>query len=94
MLAAVLVRPREFELKELEIPEPASDEVRMKGRILRDLFFQSGSLERRSLVFVSVSAGAPGHESVGVVDQLGTEVTGLKVGQHVSMLGNSGFAEY
>jgi threonine dehydrogenase-like Zn-dependent dehydrogenase len=37
---------------------------------------------------------APGHESVGVVDQLGAGVSGLEVGTHVSMLGNSGFAEY
>jgi D-arabinose 1-dehydrogenase-like Zn-dependent alcohol dehydrogenase len=30
MLAAVLMRPGQFELKELEVPKPASDEVRMK----------------------------------------------------------------
>jgi 2-desacetyl-2-hydroxyethyl bacteriochlorophyllide A dehydrogenase len=94
MLAAVLVRPREFELKELEILEPAADEVRIKVEYCGICSSNLAPWKGAPWFSYPFPPGAPGHESVGVVDQVGTKVSGLKAGQHVSVLGNSGFAEF
>jgi 2-desacetyl-2-hydroxyethyl bacteriochlorophyllide A dehydrogenase len=94
MLAAVLVRPGQFELKELEVPKPASDEVRMKVEYCGICSSNLAPWRGAPWFTYPFPPGAPGHESVGVVDQLGAGVSGFEVGAHVSMLGNSGFAEY
>jgi NADPH2:quinone reductase len=94
MVAAVLVAPRQFELRELEIPEPAPDEVRIRveycGICSSNLGPWSG-LPRFSYPF---PPGAPGHESGGVVERLGANVLDLKIGEQVAALGNRGFAQY
>jgi NADPH:quinone reductase len=94
MRAAVLMSPRRLELQEFQIPEVGSDEVRIRveycGICSSNLAPWKGD-PRFSYPF---PPGAPGHESVGVVEQLGAGVVGLKVGEYVSVLGNRGFAEY
>ena len=94
MWAAVLVSPRRFELQKFETPKVGSDEVRIRveycGICSSNLAPWRGD-PRFSYPF---PPGAPGHESVGVVEQLGAGVVGLKVGEYVSVLGNRGFAEY
>jgi 2-desacetyl-2-hydroxyethyl bacteriochlorophyllide A dehydrogenase len=94
MLAAVLVRPRGFELQELEILEPAADEVRIKVEYCGICSSNLAPWKGAPWFSYPFPPGAPGHESVGVVDQVGKEVSGLKAGQPVSVLGNSGFAEF
>ena len=94
MLAAVLVRPRQFELKELEVPEPVSDEVRVKVEYCGICSSNLAPWKGAPWFSYPFPPGAPGHESVGVVEQLGANVSGLKIGERVSMLGNTGFAEY
>jgi 2-desacetyl-2-hydroxyethyl bacteriochlorophyllide A dehydrogenase len=94
MLAAVLVSPGQFEVKELEVPEPASDEVRMKVEYCGICSSNLAPWRGAPWFNYPFPPGAPGHESVGVVESVGANVSGLEVGTHVSMLGNSGFAEY
>ena len=94
MLAAVLVRPGRFELKELVIPKPAYDEVRMKVEFCGICSSNLAPWRGAPWFTYPFPPGAPGHESVGVVEQLGANVSELEVGTRVSMLGNSGFAEY
>src|ERR1700740_998784 len=94
MRAAVLSGPRRFEFKELEIPEPAPDEVRIKVEYCGICSSNLAPWRGAPWFTYPFPPGAPGHESVGVVDQLGAGVSGFEVGAHVSMLGNSGFAEY
>jgi 2-desacetyl-2-hydroxyethyl bacteriochlorophyllide A dehydrogenase len=94
MRAAVLVSPRQFQLKELEVPEPASDEVRMKVEYCGICSSNLAPWKGAPWFSYPFPAGAPGHESVGIVEQLGAKVSDLEVGEHVSMLGNNGFAEY
>src|ERR1700722_5455337 len=94
MWAAVLVSPRRFELQKFETPKVGSDEVRIRveycGICSSNLAPWRGD-PRFSYPF---PPGAPGHESVGVVGQLGAGVGGVKGGEYVSVLGNRGFAEY
>jgi NADPH:quinone reductase len=94
MRAAVLVGPRQFELKELEVPEPGSDEVRIKVEYCGICSSNLAPWKGAPWFSYPFPPGAPGHESVGIVEQLGTKVSDLGVGEHVSMLGNNGFADY
>ena len=94
MRAAVLVSPRRFELEETGIPAPASDEVRMKVEFCGICSSNLAPWKGAPWFSYPFPPGAPGHESVGVLEQLGTNVSGMEIGQHVSMLGNNGFAEY
>jgi len=94
MQAAVLVSPRRFELKVLPVPEPAPDEVRMKVAYCGICSSNLAPWKGAPWFSYPFPPGVPGHEAVGVVEQLGTNVSGFEVGQHVSMLGNGGFAEY
>jgi 2-desacetyl-2-hydroxyethyl bacteriochlorophyllide A dehydrogenase len=94
MLAAVLVQPRRFELREVPVPETASDEVRMKVEYCGICSSNLSPWKGAPWFSYPFAAGSPGHESVGTVDQLGTGVSGLEIGQRISMLGNNGFAEY
>jgi 2-desacetyl-2-hydroxyethyl bacteriochlorophyllide A dehydrogenase len=94
MRAAVLVSPRQFQLKELEVLEPASDEVRIKVEYCGICSSNLAPWKGAPWFSYPFPPGAPGHESVGIVEQLGTKVPDLELGEHVSMLGNNGFAEY
>jgi threonine dehydrogenase-like Zn-dependent dehydrogenase len=94
MLAAVLVCPGQFELQKLQVPEPASDEVRMKVEYCGICSSNLAPWRGAPWFEYPFPPGAPGHESVGVVELVGANVSGLEVGTQVSMLGNSGFAEY
>jgi len=94
MMAAVLVSPRRFELQEFEIPRVGSDEVRIKVEYCGICSSNLAPWKGAPWFSYPFPPGAPGHESVGVVEQLGSSIVGLKVGEYVSILGNSGFAEY
>ena len=94
MMAAVLVSPRRFELQEFEIPGVGSDEVRIRVEYCGICSSNLAPWKGAPWFSYPFPPGAPGHESVGVVEQLGASVVGLKVGEYVSVLGNNGFAEY
>jgi NADPH:quinone reductase len=94
MQAAVLVGPRQFELQQFEIPEAGSEQARIRVEYCGICSSNLAPWKGAPWFSYPFPPGAPGHESVGVVDQLGASVAGLKVGQYVSVLGNSGFAEY
>lgn len=94
MTAAVLVSPRRFELQEFEIPGVGSDEVRIRVEYCGICSSNLAPWKGAPWFSYPFPPGAPGHESVGMVDQLGASVVGLKVGEYVSVLGNSGFAEF
>lgn len=94
MRAAVLVSPRRFEIKELEIPRPAPNEVRIEVQHCGICSSNLAPWKGAPWFSYPFPPGAPGHESVGVLEQVGTSVSGMKIGQQVAMLGNGGFAEY
>ena len=70
-------------LGEVPVPEPAADEVRIKvhacGVCRTDLHVVEGDLEvRRSPII-------PGHQVVGTIEALGSEVTDREVGERVGV---------
>jgi len=73
----------EFELVEREIPQPGAGEVRLKveacGVCHSDLLVKQGGLPGQAYPRV------PGHEAVGVIEELGAGVTEWKKGDRVGV---------
>jgi D-arabinitol dehydrogenase (NADP+) len=82
MRAIVYDRPRHWELAEVPRPEPGPGQVRLRvlasGVCGTDLHLDAGE-------FGPVYPLTPGHEIVGVVDELGAGVTGRRTGELVAL---------
>jgi len=88
-----------FELVQREIPEPAEGQVRVKvlacGVCHGDVLVKNGG-HYPGLAYPRI----PGHEIIGVIENLGTGVTGYEIGQRVGVgwpagiTYDGGFAEY
>jgi len=82
MRAVVYDAPRSYAVTDIPTPEAAVGEVRIRvdqvGLCGTDLHIHEGD-------FNAVFPLIPGHELVGVVDQLGDGVTGLELGEQVSV---------
>jgi D-arabinitol dehydrogenase (NADP+) len=87
MRAIVYDAPRSFTVAELPEPTPAADEVRLRvemtGVCGTDVHIHNGR-------FISRFPLTPGHEVVGLVEELGAAVTAVQPGQRVVANGNSG----
>lgn len=84
MKAMVLDEPgRPLRVAEVPVPQPAPGQVLIKVRACAvcrtDLHVVDGELPRPKLPLV------PGHEVVGIVESLGENVTGLRVGDRVGI---------
>ena len=84
MKAAQIPKPgADFEIVEREIPKPTAGQVRIKvqacGVCHSDLFTKEGAWP--GIEYPRV----PGHEVVGIVDEVGTSVTDWSVGQRVGV---------
>jgi 2-desacetyl-2-hydroxyethyl bacteriochlorophyllide A dehydrogenase len=94
MLAAILARPRHWEMVQAEKPSPSPGQMRIRvlgcGVCGSNLPLWQG----RSWFTYPVDPGSPGHEAWGVVDALGPEVSGFAVGEPVTMLSYRSFAAY
>lgn len=92
--AATLVRPMTTRVCEVELPEPAENEVRVK---LQGCGLCASSLpvwEGREWFKYPLDAGSPGHEGWGFIDAVGGGVSDLSVGQRVAMMSGHAYAEY
>ena len=84
MKAAQIVKPgADFQIVEREIPEPSAGQVRIKvqacGICHSDAFTKDGSLP--GIEYPRV----PGHEVVGLIDEVGLDVPAVKTGQRVGV---------
>lgn len=86
MRAVVYDAPRSFTVRDLPIPDPGPGHVRVRvlqtGVCGTDLHLHEGQ-------FMAMYPMIPGHETVGVVDALGEGVTGVVVGEQVTINPNS-----
>lgn len=92
--AATLLHPMTTRVREVEMPEPAESEVRVR---LQGCGICASGLpvwEGRGWFNYPLDAGSPGHEGWGFVDALGPKVSDLEVGQRVAMLSAHAYAEY
>ena len=84
MIAAVIPNPgSDFQIVEREVPNPGNGQVRIKvkacGVCHSDVFTKDGLLP--GIQYPRV----PGHEVVGIIDELGAAVSGWNVGQRVGV---------
>jgi len=74
--------PEVLELKELPLPQPAAGEVRVRAQAIgissADMLVRKGVYN-----WMPPLPAIPGNELAGVVDTLGRDVTGVRVGQRV-----------
>ena len=86
MRAVVYDAPLSFTVREIPTPTTAQGQVRVRvvqtGVCGTDLHLHEGK-------FMAAYPLVPGHETVGVVDELGDGVTGLAVGEQVTINPNS-----
>lgn len=83
----ITVSTRHFEVKEIPTPDAKSGEVRIKvgaaGVCLSDVHFLDGTLKPGYLQGDEVTLG---HEVAGTIDQLGSGVTNLNIGDRVLVI--------
>jgi threonine dehydrogenase-like Zn-dependent dehydrogenase len=92
--ACVLDAPGVVRIEELAPPEPGPGEVRLalegSGVCASNLPVWEG----REWFTYPTAPGAPGHEGWGVVDAVGADVSGLRVGQRVAALSYAAYATH
>jgi threonine dehydrogenase-like Zn-dependent dehydrogenase len=94
MHAAIITAPRTCELRKVDTPRPASDQVLIRVDGCGVCGSNLPLWEGRSWFTYPTAPGSPGHEGWGVVVELGRDVRDLSVGARVAFLSECGFAEY
>src|SRR3990167_9724124 len=78
--AVVLTAKNEYSVQEIELDPPKANEVRIRmaatGLCMSDLSVINGKLPMPMPIVL-------GHEGAGVVEEIGPNVTNVKVGDHV-----------
>ncbi|WNG30612.1 zinc-binding dehydrogenase [Cystobacter fuscus] len=94
MEAAVLAGPRGARIERVARPEPGPGTLRVKLEGCGVCGSNLPVWEGREWFRYPMRPGAPGHEGWGVVDAVGSGVTGFQVGQRVAALSSAAYAEY
>jgi len=94
MDALEITAPKTITLKQVPLPEPASDEVRIKMEGCGICASNLPVWEGREWFSYPIQAGNPGHEGWGRIDALGAEVTGFQKGERVAAITYNAFAAY
>ncbi len=94
MQSAAIVAPLTLELKETTIPEPKSNEVRIRIEGCGLCASNIPLWEGRTWFSYPAEPGSPGHEGWGTIDAIGNKVENLEPGERVTALSYLAYAEY
>src|SRR4051794_28894236 len=94
MRAAVLVGPRRVEVREVPVPAPAAEEVRVRLEGCGVCASNLPPWEGREWFTYPMAPGALGHEGWGRIEAVGAGVSRVAVGDRVAMLSDRAYAEY
>lgn len=94
MRAAVVVAPRQIEVQEVSIPEPAPDQVLVRLEGCGVCASNLPPWEGREWFKYPMEPGALGHEGWGRIAAVGRDVTGFVPGERVAFLSGHSYAEY
>jgi threonine dehydrogenase-like Zn-dependent dehydrogenase len=94
MRAAVQGEPRHMQMTETDVPEPGSQQVRVRLQGCGVCASNLPVWEGRAWFNYPLAPGALGHEGWGHIDALGAEVDGWAVGERVAFLSEHAYAEY
>jgi NADPH:quinone reductase len=92
--AAVLVEPRRFVVKEVELAELRPSHVRVRLEGCGVSASHLGPWEGRPWSRYPLAPGNPGHEGWGVVEAVGHAVSDVREGDRVAMLGEHAYATH
>ncbi|MHA2475270.1 MAG: alcohol dehydrogenase catalytic domain-containing protein [Promethearchaeota archaeon] len=98
MKAAVYYGPRDIRTEEVEDPIIEDNQILIKvkacGVCGSDLHMYKLDLYAEGLVRPVEKGGIPGHEFSGVIEEVGSKVSGIKEGDRVAAFAFGGMAEY
>ena len=94
MKAAVLTNPKSIEIKSVDQPKVKADEVKIKVQGCGVCSSSIPLWDGREWFSYPSEPGSPGHEGWGIVEALGDNVTGVKIGDRVAFLSFHAYAEY
>jgi threonine dehydrogenase-like Zn-dependent dehydrogenase len=94
MSAAVLVAPGKIELREVPVPKPASNQVRVRLEGCGVCASNIPPWEGREWFHYPMPPGQLGHEGWGVIDAVGADVMKFSVGDRVAFLSEKAYAQY
>jgi threonine dehydrogenase-like Zn-dependent dehydrogenase len=94
MRAAVLVAPGTMEVREVALPLPRGNEIRVKVQGCGVCASNIPPWEGREWFKYPMKPGQLGHEGWGIVDKVGSDVRNVSVGERVAFLGEHSYAEY
>lgn len=94
MRAAVIVEPGRFEVQQVPRPEPGPGQVRVRLQGSGVCASNIPAFEGREWFSYPMPAGDLGHEGWGVVDAVGADAHGVRVGDRVAALSFKAYAEY
>lgn len=93
--AAVLTAPHRAEVQQVERPEPAAHQLRIRVEGSGMCASTIPSWQGREWFQYPLAPGNPGHEGWGVIDAIGDAAgSELRVGQRVAYLSGNAYAEY
>ena len=94
MRAAILMAPGRMCIQESPVPTPGPTELRVRLEGCGVCASNLPPWEGREWFTYPMEPGALGHEGWGVVDAVGTDVSGLAAGDRVALLSGHAYAEY
>jgi threonine dehydrogenase-like Zn-dependent dehydrogenase len=94
MRAAVLMEPGRFDLAQVSVPEPGPGQVRVRLQGSGLCASNIPAFEGREWFSYPMPPGDLGHEGWGVVDAVGSDVTGIARGDRVAALSFKAYADY
>lgn len=92
--AAIIEAPGKVSVKNLELPEPGKDEVRIKIEGCGICASNIPVWEGRNWFDYPLPAGNPGHEAWGIIDEVGEDVKNFTPGERVTGLTYNSYATY
>lgn len=92
--AAVIENPGEVLIKEVSLPDPGPGEVRIKLEGSGLCASNIPVWEGRDWFQYPLPHGNPGHEGWGIIDAIGTDVTGFALKDRVTGLTYNAYADY
>ena len=94
MRAAVIAEPRRVEVRDVDTPEPAADQVLVRLEGCGVCASNIPPWEGKPWFNYPMPPGALGHESWGRVEAVGDGVKEFAPGDRVAMISNNAYAEY
>jgi threonine dehydrogenase-like Zn-dependent dehydrogenase len=94
MIAAVLTKPQNIELQDVQLPQIKDDEVKIKVQGCGVCASSLPLWEGREWFSYPSEPGSPGHEGWGIVESVGGKVADIKAGDRVAFLSFHAYADY